>query len=95
MSESAVVNPSAPALGESNIWVIPGFREFMTSMVLVTLANQIQGTVVAYQIYELTRDPLSLGAVGLAAGAYFVLSDRNHVGVSVGPQRVALVGSFR
>lgn len=44
----------------------------MASMVLVTLANQIQGTVVAYQIYELTRDPLSLGAVGLAEALPFI-----------------------
>jgi MFS family permease len=72
LSESAVVNPSVSALTEPNIWVVPGFREFMTSMVLVTLANQIQGTVVAYQIYELTRDPLSLGAVGLAEALPFV-----------------------
>ncbi len=55
-----------------NIWEIPGFREFMVGMVAVTLANQIQGTVVAYQIYELTRDPLSLGAVGLAEALPFV-----------------------
>jgi MFS family permease len=44
----------------------------MISMVAVTLANQLQGTVVAYQIYELTRDPLSLGAVGLAEALPFV-----------------------
>jgi MFS family permease len=44
----------------------------MLSMFSVTLANQIQGTVVAYQIYELTRDPLSLGAVGLAEALPFV-----------------------
>jgi MFS family permease len=44
----------------------------MLSMVCVTLANQIQGTVVAYQIYELTRDPLSLGAVGLAEALPFI-----------------------
>jgi len=73
------VNPGASAPTEPpaepaalNIWVIPGFREFMASMILVTLANQIQGTVVAYQIYELTRDPLSLGAVGLAEALPFV-----------------------
>ena len=72
MSDSAVVNPGAPALTEPNIWGVPGFREFMASMVLVTLANQIQGTVVAYQIYELTRDPLSLGAVGLAEALPFI-----------------------
>jgi MFS family permease len=44
----------------------------MVCMIAVTLANQIQGTVVAYQIYELTRDPLSLGAVGLAEALPFV-----------------------
>jgi MFS family permease len=55
-----------------NIWRVAGFREFMVGMVLVTLANQIQGTVVAYQIYELTRDPLSLGAVGLAEALPFI-----------------------
>ncbi len=66
------MNPGASAPTEPNIWVVPGFREFMVSMVLVTLANQIQGTVVAYQIYELTRDPLSLGAVGLAEALPFV-----------------------
>jgi MFS family permease len=60
--------PSPPP----EIWSIPGFRAFMTSMVMVTLANQIQGTVVAYQIYELTRDPLSLGAVGLAEALPFI-----------------------
>ncbi len=54
------------------IWAVPGFRAFMVSMILVTLANQIQGTVVAYQIYELTRDPLSLGAVGLAEALPFI-----------------------
>ena len=44
----------------------------MFGMITVTLANQIQGTVVAYQIYELTHDPLSLGAVGLAEALPFV-----------------------
>jgi MFS family permease len=61
--------PAAPA---QDIWSLPGFRAFMVSMISVTLANQIQGTVVAYQIYELTRDPLSLGAVGLAEALPFV-----------------------
>lgn len=66
----------------------------MVSIVLVTLANQIQGTVVAYQIYELTRDPLSLGAVGLAEALPFVTlalvgghvadaSDRRRVSLAV------------
>jgi hypothetical protein len=35
-----------------------------------------------------------LGAAGLAAGAYFVLSDRTPIGVAITPRRVALVGRF-
>lgn len=54
------------------IWQIPAFRHYLAGIVLVTLANQVQGTVVAYQIYELTRDPLSLGAVGLAEALPFI-----------------------
>ena len=64
------VDPLVPPLPD--IWSVSGFRAFIVSMVSVTLANQIQGTVVAYQIYELTRDPLSLGAVGLAEALPFV-----------------------
>ncbi len=70
MSDTIAANlPAAPV---QDIWSLPGFRDFMLSMISVTLANQIQGTVVAYQIYELTRDPLSLGAVGLAEALPFV-----------------------
>jgi MFS family permease len=36
------------------------------------LANQLQGTVVAYQVYQLTHSPLSLGAIGLAEALPFV-----------------------
>lgn len=35
-----------------------------------------------------------LGAIGLGAGAYFILSDRTPVGVALTPRRVALVGTF-
>ena len=66
----AVKSVEASAL--PNIWSVAGFRPFMVSMISVTVANQIQGTVVAYQIYELTRDPLSLGAVGLAEALPFI-----------------------
>ncbi len=32
----------------------------------MTLSTQIQGVVVAWQVYDITRDPLSLGLMGLA-----------------------------
>src|SRR3954469_14747874 len=45
---------------------IGDFRYFISSRFCVTLAIQIQGVVVGYQVYELTKDPLSLGLIGLA-----------------------------
>ena len=38
----------------------------------MTLAAQIQGVVVAWQIYDVTRDPLSLGLIGLAEALPYV-----------------------
>src|SRR3954465_952116 len=50
----------------------PNFRWFVASLVAFTLGTQIQATVVAWQVYALTRDPLSLGLVGLAEAIPFV-----------------------
>jgi MFS family permease len=41
-------------------------------MVAFTLGTQIQAVVVAWQVYELTKDPLSLGLVGLAEAVPFI-----------------------
>jgi len=53
-------------------WGYRNFRLFLVSMIAVVLASQITGTVVAYQIYELTSDPLSLGMIGLAEALPFI-----------------------
>jgi MFS family permease len=45
---------------------IPDFRFFISARFCVTLAVQIQSVVVAWQVYEITKDPLSLGLIGLA-----------------------------
>ncbi|AYB31071.1 MFS transporter [Chryseolinea soli] len=45
---------------------IPDFRLFISTRFCVTLAIQIQAVVVAWQVYEITNDPLSLGLIGLA-----------------------------
>ncbi|HEY0742881.1 MAG TPA: MFS transporter [Chryseosolibacter sp.] len=45
---------------------IPEFRLYVTARFCVTLAIQVQSVVVAWQVYELTKDPLSLGLIGLA-----------------------------
>jgi MFS family permease len=51
---------------------IPNFRWFVTSLLVMTVATQIRAVVVAWQIYELTRDPLSLGLIGLAEAVPFI-----------------------
>src|ERR687883_448064 len=48
------------------------FLWYVASMVAITLGTQIQATVVAWQVYALTRDPLSLGVVGLAEALPFI-----------------------
>jgi MFS family permease len=44
---------------------IPEFRAFVTARFCFTLAMQIQAVVVGWQIYDLTKDPLMLGLIGL------------------------------
>ena len=44
---------------------IPEFRSFVTARFCFTLAMQIQAVVVGWQIYDLTKDPLALGLIGL------------------------------
>jgi MFS family permease len=42
------------------------FRFFISARFCVTLAIQVQSIVVAYQVYEITKDPWFLGLIGLA-----------------------------
>jgi MFS family permease len=48
------------------------FRWFILSTFTLTMATQIQGIVVGWQIYEITHDPLSLGLIGLAEALPFL-----------------------
>ncbi|MCK9204789.1 MAG: MFS transporter [Bacteroidales bacterium] len=45
---------------------ISDFRFFLTFRFFTTIAFQMQSIVVGWQVYELTRDPLALGLIGLA-----------------------------
>lgn len=45
---------------------IPSFARYILTLFTLTLGIQIQGTVVGWQVYDLTRDPLALGMIGLA-----------------------------
>ena len=54
---------AAPRL---NVYRQPGFMPFVIARLLAVFAMQIQAIVVAWRIYEITGDPLSLAWVGLA-----------------------------
>ena len=51
---------------------LPEYRAFLASMGAVFIATQIQSAVLGWQVYALTRDPLSLGLVGLAEALPFL-----------------------
>jgi MFS family permease len=65
---------------------IPNFLWFIAGLLTMNLATQLQAVVVAWQIYALTHDPLSLGLIGLAEALPFIgfalpaghLADRVH-----------------
>ncbi len=51
---------------------IPNFRWFVGSILAMAMGAQVQGVVVAWQMYAVTHDPLALGMVGLAEAAPFI-----------------------
>jgi MFS family permease len=61
---------SEPAAIKSNdayaVLRVKEFRAFILARFLFTISIQIQTVAVGWQIYELTKDPLSLGLIGLA-----------------------------
>ncbi|HZP14004.1 MAG TPA: MFS transporter, partial [Nevskiaceae bacterium] len=48
------------------------FRSLITATFLITSAILIQEVVIGYELYKITRDPLSLGLVGLAEAVPFI-----------------------
>lgn len=73
---------------------IPNFRKYIVALFVLTLGLQIQGTVVGWQVYDLTRDPLALGLVGLAEAlpAISMSLYAGHVADSHDRRRIALAG---
>ncbi|HXJ18833.1 MAG TPA: MFS transporter [Polyangia bacterium] len=63
--ESPVHDPYAPLR-------IASFRWFVGSILAMAMGAQVQGVVVAWQMYAVTHDPLALGMVGLAEAAPFI-----------------------
>ncbi|MEQ1692315.1 MAG: MFS transporter [Gemmatimonas sp.] len=71
---------------------VPNFRKYIVALFILTLGIQIQGTVVGWQVYDLTRDPLALGLVGLAEAipAISLSLVAGHVADSHDRRRIAL-----
>ena len=72
---------------------VRNYRWYIVSTLTLTLSTQIQGVVVAWQIYDVTRDPLSLGLIGLAEALPFIgfALYAGHVADRVNRHHVALV----
>lgn len=51
---------------------VKNYRRFIVSTLTMTLSSQIQAVVVAWQVYDITRDPLSLGLMGLAEALPYI-----------------------
>lgn len=71
----------------------PHFARYIATLFTLTLAIQIQGTVVGWQVYDLTKDPLALGMIGLAEAlpAISFALFAGHVADRRDRRRVALV----
>lgn len=72
---------------------VQSFRWFVASLMAMTIATQIQAVVVAWQIYDLTHDPLSLGLIGLTEALPFigVALFAGHVADRVSRVRISLI----
>jgi MFS family permease len=75
---------------------IRDFRSFTFARFCITLAIQIQATVVGWQVYDITHDALSLGLIGLAEAlpAIAVSLYAGHVADIVERRKIILVTIF-
>ena len=90
---SSAAAPSSPTAHDPYAPLrIPAFRWFVASIWAMAMGAQIQGVVVAWQMYALTHDPLALGMVGLAEAAPFIgfALFAGHVADVLDRRRVAL-----
>src|SRR5258706_4711712 len=50
---------------------IPDYSNFLLGRFAATLATQMQALIVSWQVYQLTKDPLALGLIGLVEAIVF------------------------
>ena len=61
-------NPDLAAKPSDSIYRHPGFLAFISARLMAVFATQIQAVVVAWQVYDLTRDPLALVPAAVLGG---------------------------
>lgn len=74
---------------------VPEFRNFILARFFLTIASLMQAVIVGWQIYELTKDPLSLGLIGLAEAipAISVSLLAGHI-VDTNPRKTVLLFAY-
>ncbi|RZK63289.1 MAG: MFS transporter [Hymenobacter sp.] len=89
------MNPTTPAPAPHDPYAalrLPDFRRYISARALFSVATQIQGVVVSWQIFKLTNDPLALGLIGLAEAipSITVSLFAGHVADSVRRKRIVI-----
>jgi MFS family permease len=87
------MNSSAQAY---DVLKIADFRKFLFGRFFVTISIQMTAVIVGWQIYELTRDPMALGMLGLAEAVSFfaVAMFAGHVADIVDRKKILVVTNF-
>jgi MFS family permease len=72
------------------------FRRLIASYFAATVAREAQIVVVGWQVFEMTRDPLTLGMVGLAEALPLIAASlyAGHVADRAARRTIALAGTF-
>jgi MFS family permease len=75
---------------------LPEFRAYILARFALTLALQMQGTVVGWQVYQITHDKLALGLIGLAEAipSITVSLIAGHVADSVPRRRIVRLATL-
>ena len=74
----------------------PDFRRILVSYAMATVAREAQIVVVGWQVYAQTRDPLTLGLIGLAEALPFIGVSlyAGHLADRVTRRTIAVAGTF-
>ena len=57
-----------------NLLKLRDFRNYLSGTFFLTIGVQVQSVAVGWQVYELTKNPLWLGMIGLSEALPFILS---------------------